>query len=80
MGAFSPDPTASPSSLANWLFVRLVVLVGATVYAVGIASGFAGQFGPFPGFVARTLVFLLALWIALQLLFEAIGALVATGS
>ena len=69
MGAFSPEPVDSGFKLPSWLFARLVVLAGFTVY---VSFGVTTTLAPGWDFAARTVVFLVALWLALQLLFEAV--------
>jgi hypothetical protein len=77
MAAFSPEPTDSGFELANWLFVRLVVVVVLTGYA-GIAISGIVSFASIWGAVARLVVGLVGCWIAVQLLFESVAVLVET--
>ncbi|ELY64689.1 hypothetical protein [Natrinema versiforme] len=77
MAAFSPEPTDSGFELANWLFGRLVVLVGLTEFvAIGIQFGI--PFGSIWGIAAGIVVNLVGFWIAIQLVFESVVVLVET--
>ena len=67
MEAFRPEPTDSPTAIANWLFVRLAGLFAAASYWMFVGSSFVPS---------SELVYLLVnlgfLWLALLLLFEAL--------
>ncbi|SDQ20575.1 hypothetical protein [Natronobacterium texcoconense] len=81
MAAFTPEPTASAFELANWLFVRFVVLAVLTFYVAMVASELLVSLvglGFEHTFFARVTVYLAGLWIALQLWFEATRVLVET--
>ncbi|AXR83312.1 hypothetical protein [Natrarchaeobaculum sulfurireducens] len=74
MAAFTPEPTASTFDLANWLFVRLVVLAVLTFYAAIVVSELLSSVvgvGLERTVFARAAVYLIGLWFALQLWFEA---------
>ncbi|AFZ72506.1 hypothetical protein [Natronobacterium gregoryi] len=71
MAAFTPEPTASTFDLANWLFVRLVVLALVTFYVAMVVTMLLSE-------VVSVAVSLAGLWIALQLWFEATRVLVET--
>lgn len=67
MAAFRPEPTESPTAIANWLFVRLAVLFAAASYGTIVFSSVL----PSLEFV-YLVVNLVFLWGALLLLFEAL--------
>lgn len=71
MAAFTPEPTGSAFDLANWLFVRLVVLALLTFYVAVVVTMLLSS-------VVSVAVYLAGLWIALQLWFEATRVLVET--
>ncbi|WP_306055313.1 hypothetical protein [Natronococcus wangiae] len=75
MPAFRPAPTDSPTQLANWLFLRVVALIALATYGGAVATSVLFAFGPPWRFAAHVAVWLVALWIALPLLLEALDVL-----
>ncbi|ARS89588.1 hypothetical protein [Natrarchaeobaculum aegyptiacum] len=79
MAALRPNPTTSGVELANWLGLRLVVLAIGSLYAWSVLSSLLSSLvGPDSVLVAALVVAAVALWIALQLWFEATTVLIET--